>query len=466
MVVKEFRFVRPGKLTDLVWKIEQRGDSYITQHGQLDGAMQEYSDTPGPKGLVESAAFVSAEDNCLFHVNREIRKKVESGYIEYYNGLPLTKQINTIDFNQSLPKCFCSYKPQTSIADAALASLHAKGLARYTRKYDGQCHLLVHHTFGWKVYTRRIDDTTAKFPELINQLNQLKQFGPGTIIIGELLCLKPNGVDDFKSISRFCRSTPEEARRLVLHGEVHEPIFMMYDTLYHNGNDWKNKSYDDRSKLLKTLPPLQRVIDYELLTSPNPFSKNKILIVSVDYCQVSPDTWESFVKARGWEGFVITDGSAKPGNNFYSFNGKAKRPKGCYKLKPSYEEDVVIYAGFVGTGKRLGGVGSVFVKQKHPDTGKWFNCGKVGSGFSDADLADVEKLIADNNIPVVEKEKDALKSLNGDNGIVMMLGYSERQPGSNKFRFPVFNRVRFDKRVDECEAQRMSEEEEEEEEEE
>ncbi len=455
MAWREFRFARSGK-ADLVWKIEQDGESYRTQHGQLDGAMQEFSDTPGPKGAEDTAAYVNALDNCAFHVAREIRKKTESGYIEYKDGQPLTEQVDGIDFEKALPKCFCGYKPQTSIAPEALKKLHKKGQARYTRKYDGMCHLLVNHNDGWRVYTRRMDDTTSRLPGLVAQLEELKQFGKGTIIVGELICLRPDGTDDFKSISRFCRSDPDEARRLVNHGDIHEPIFVMFDALFHNGRDLRNKTYDERSKLWQTLPPLKDVIQYELATSPKPFYKNKFRILSVDYFNVTPDTWEDFAKEQGWEGFVVTDGAAKPGDKFYSFNGKAKRPKGSHKLKPIYEEDVVIYAGFKGTGKRLGGIGSVFVKQKHPDTGEWFNCGKVGSGFTDDDLVEVEKLIVDKGIPIVDKEKEALENLGSNDGIVMMLEYSERQPGTNKFRFPVFNRLRFDKGVEECEAQRLS----------
>lgn len=267
---REFRFVRDGK-ADLIWKIAQTGNSYKTQHGQDQGAFQEFSDTPGPKGVVGTAAFVSEEDNCRFHVDREIRKKIENGYIEYQNGKPSAEQVVGVDFSKPLPKCFCAYKPQTSIEPKALEKLHKNKLDRYTRKYDGICHVLAHHTYGWEVYTRRMDNSTARLPELINQLNQLKQFGVGTILVGELVCLKCDGTDDFKTISSFCRCDPPEARRRVLQGDIHEPIFMMFDALFHNGRDLGDRTYDERAKLLRTLPPLQQIIDYELATSKKPF---------------------------------------------------------------------------------------------------------------------------------------------------------------------------------------------------
>ncbi|KKN58914.1 hypothetical protein LCGC14_0547160 [marine sediment metagenome] len=452
MAWKEFRFVRDGKAA-LVWKIEQNGDTYRTQHGQLDGAMQEYSDTPGSKGLTDSAAFITPIYNCTFHVSREIRKKTENGYIEYENGKPLTEQIDGIDFDKPLPKCFCSYKPQTSITDVALAKLHKDKRDRYSRKYDGCCHVLVHHTYGWEVYTRRMDETTSRFPKLIGQLNELKQFGKGTIIVGELMCLKPDGTDDFKAISRFCRSIPEESRRLVKHGDIHEPIFVMFDTLFHNGRDLKNKTYDDRSKLLKTLPPLQSVIDYEIATADKPFYKNEFRIVSVDYYDLTPDTWEAFAKEAGWEGFVVTDGLAKSGNKFYSFSGKAKRPKGCHKLKPEFTEDCVVFAASQGTGKRLGRVGALWIKQIDPNTGKFVSYGKVGSGFTDEDIDFFSEKVKELDVPFIKNEREASKiDMENNYDLVIEIKYSERQEDTNKFRFPVFLRLRTDKGPKECVA--------------
>jgi ATP-dependent DNA ligase len=459
MNYREFRFVRKGK-ADLLWMIAQDGNSLHTKHGQVGGAMQEFSDIPGSKGVADTKAFVNEVDNCTFHVNREIRKKTEAGYIEYVDGLPTEEQVTSLSFDKYLPKNFCGYKPQTSITDKALAALSKKKKDRYTRKYDGMCHLLVHHDHGWEIYTRRMDLTTDRFPNHIKKLESFIQFGVGTIIVGEMACFKPDGTDDFKAISRICRSKPDDARLLVEDDEVHEPLFIIFDLLYLNGTALNDKTYDERAFFWKNISNLETALNYELKVSARPFYDSKFVITSVDYYDVTPSTWEAFAKSRGWEGFVVTDGDAKPGDKFFSFNGKAKRPKGSHKLKPIYEEDVVIYAGFSGTGKRLGGVGSVFVKQKHPDTGKWFRCGKVGSGFTDEDLDEIQKLFEEHDLPIFPRDKEAeMLNIDNDNGLVMEMEYSERQPGTNKFRFPVFVRLRDDKGVAECEAQRMAPEE-------
>lgn len=442
---REFRFVRQGK-ADLVWMIRQENESYFTRHGQLDGVMQEFSDTPGSKGKEGTKAYVDPVANCTFHVDREIRKKSESGYLELIDGKLIGEQINEINFNQLLPKAFTSYKPQTSISDSALDKLHKSGKARYSRKYDGFCVLAVHHPDGWQIYSRRMDLMSGHFPNHINELTNSK-LEVGTLLVGEMLCLKSDGKDDFKATSRVCRSLEEEARKLVESGEVPEPKFIIFDCLFHNKKDLKDTSYDDRAKIWQE--------------NFNPYLESQdSLVCHVDYFQLAPDNWAEKAKENGWEGFVVVDADAIPGGKFYSFNGKAERPKGHHKLKPVYNDEVVVYAALRGSGKRLEGVGSVFVKQIHPETGKWFDCGKCGSGFTDETIVEALNLIKQYNLPLIDKEKEAKNLDLSLNGPVLEIEYSERQPGTNKFRYPVAKRFRYDKKPEECEAQRLAPEEE------
>jgi len=445
---REFRFVRDGQ-ADLVWMIKQDAESYFTRHGQLNGKFQEYSDTPGDKGKLGTKAYVDPVSNCTEHVVREIRKKTENGYVEYVDGVATKKQASNVDFSNSLPKSFCSFKPQTDIKKNALEKLHKRGLARYSRKRDGMCHIAVHHTTGWELYTRRMDLTSDRFPYHIISLSGL-DFEEGTILVGEMLCehWHEPGKDDFKSISSLCRSLPDEAVKKVKDGDVPKPKFVVFDILFHNGKDLKNCTYDERAEIFQ-----EKIEEAQTKGGMD-------LIEAVEYYNVTPDTWEDVAKDNGWEGFVVVDGSSVPGDKFYSFNGKPHRPKGHHKLKPIFEEDAVIYAALKGTGKRLGGIGSVFVKQRHPDTGEWVALGKVGSGFTDESLEEINRLCEDNNIPVVGKEKELADiDLNRESDLLVCeIKYSDRQPGTNKFRFPVFVRFRHDKGVDECVAQRWNDE--------
>lgn len=435
---REFRLKKGSKV--LLWKIRQDGETYYTTHGQMDGKMQEFNTTPGPKGKEDTKAYVNAVDNCAFNVEREIRFKEEHGYIEYIDGKPSSVQVNSIDFNKMLPKNFTSYKPQTSIDPDKLEKLFKAKKTFFTRKYDGMAHVACKHPWGWEVYTRRMDLTTDRLPVHIEELNKLS-FDVGTVLVGELVCLDSSGKNDFKNISRFCRSDPPVARELISNKEVQEPNFLIFDILFYNGTALNNKKYNERRKLcVDNLP-------------------SDGLIYPVKQYDVTPLTWEKIAKDNGWEGFVVTDLDGVPGEKFFSFDGDAKRPQGSWKCKPTYSEEVVVYAGTYGSGKRQDTVGAVLVKQKHPDTNEWFRCGKVGSGFTEEDLDIMEGLLKFGNYPIYEKDKDDKNDLD-DQGIVIEIEYSERQPGTNKFRFPVYMRVRTDKRVNECYAQKLAPEEE------
>lgn len=431
---QEFRLLKKDKT--LVWKIRQLDEIYETQHGQLDGAFQSFSDLPGEKGKVGSKAFVSAVDNCNFHLRREIKKKLEHGYLPFIEGQVIQYQIENWDFSQQLPKNFCSYKPQTSITDKELKKICDNDTARFTRKYDGMMSLLVHHTWGWEIYSRRMDLITARFPNHIKEL-QFSNFKIGTIIVGEMVC-QYDGKDNFKDISRICRSDPTEARKLIEESkECVEPTFFIFDIIFHDNIDLKNQTYDQRSCLWKNY--------------------SSYLIKSVDYFQLKIENWKNKAKENGWEGFVVVDGDSIPNDKFYSFDGDAKRPKGHYKLKPLFENDVVIYAGLKGTGKRINGVGSVFIKQLDPETKEWIECGKVGSGFNEEDLIKIEKLLKDNQLLLLQDEKE-IKNLDYHNnqGIVITIEYSDRSNDTLKFRFPVFSRIRFDKIPEECLMQNLT----------
>ena len=443
---REFRFVR-ADAAPLVWMIRQEGESYFTQHGILEGKLQVNTDTPGPKGKEDTKAYMNAVDNCAFHVSREIRKKTEAGYIEYINGVPQEQRITKIAFDQHLPKVFTGYKPQQNIDNLKLKRICTAGRARYTRKMNGMAHLAVHHTWGWEIYSRRMDKVSDNFPLHVAALKD--KFPVGTILVGEMVCMV-NGLDDLNTVARICRSDADKARNLVKWGEVPEPNFVVFDMLFYDSMPLNQTSYDKRSALWRGEFPCfnERGADD--------------VITTVDFYDVKHDTWEDYALERKWEGFVVTDGDAIPGDKFFTFNGKAKRPNGHHKLKPVFEADVVVFAGKFGSGKRKDGAGSAFIKQLDPQTGKWFYVGTVGSGFSETEssgntLGKLQEMLKEHGLPILKKDTDAEKmNIQNDNGFVLLVEYGDRTPGKNKLQFPAFKGFRDDKSVNECEAEWFS----------
>lgn len=418
----------------LTWRIKQEGESYITEHGQEGGAIQTFSDTPGDKGKPGTKAYVSAIDNAHFNILREIRKKEEHGYIEFINGVAVNEVATTISFDKPLPKNFCPLKPQSNIEAKAHEKIHKSGKAHYTRKYDGFNTLFVHGDGGWDAYSRRMDLVTDWFPNHIAELES-SDFPKGTILTGEMVCQREDGTDNYKATSRVCRSDANVARKLIEDKECPEPSYFIFDILFYNGKSLNDLSYDDRAKLWRDF--------------------SKVLIKPVTHHPVDINTWAEYAIKNKWEGFVIVDGACIPGDKFYSFDGDAKRPKGHHKLKVTRTEDVVVFAVSEGSGKRLGSVGAIFVKQIDPETGLFFNCGKIGSGLNDETTGQMDKLCREKGIPFLKKDPEALKIDLQDTShdIVVEMEYGERQEDTNKFKFPVFLRIRDDKKASECVAE-------------
>lgn len=428
---REFRLIKGKKVW--VWKIRQNNESLETNHGLENGATQTFTDTPGCKGKLNTKAYVTAFDNCAWNILREIRKKEENGYVEFIDGKLVSETVTSINFDKHLPKNFTPCKPQTNISESALDKIHSAGNARYTRKRDGLQNSAVHHPWGWEIYSRRMDLMTDKFPNHIADLTS-SPYDVGTILVGEIVCQREDGTDDFKSTTRICRSDPPVARKLIEDKEVPEPLYIVFDMLFYNGKDLSNVSYRERADLWRL------------------FSTN--LIKPVEYYDVTPKTWENVAKDNRWEGFVVMDCSSVPGDKLFSWDGDAKRPKGHHKLKTTKTEDVVVFAAVSGTGKRLNKIGAVFVKQKNPDTQEFFNCGKVGSGFTEEDIDYLTNLCKEKNIPILNKDTEIKNvDLNSNNCLVIEIEYGERQSDTNKFRFPVYLRLRNDKSAEECVAE-------------
>ena len=437
-----------------VWMIRQDGDTYHVRHGKLGGKMQDTGGCPGPKGKVDASNYMDAVANCTFNMERLIRKKEEKGYVEQVDGQAKlsehsAKTADTVDFSRPLPSNFCPHKPWSE--KKLTAKKHEKifktGRARYTRKRDGECCLMVHHTgdLGWRIYTRTGgDDVTDKFP--YHQVAMMTAWAvpTGTIIAGEMVVSRKDGTDDTIAFANLSRASAGKARGRVESGQVPEPVWHAFDVLFWGGQDLKDKTYDERQQLFDDVP---------LFNGENPFI-HKITVLR----GIGPKNWAAVIKREGWEGMVLVDGGSVAGEKLFTFNGNAARPGDCFKLKLNKTEDVVVYAALRGKGSNRETVGSLFVKQKSPRNGQWFDCGKVGSGLIDKEgelnRDDILELCRKSGVPFIDSEKDPfMQEYLGNKGFVIEVEYASRQPDTNKLKFPVIKRLRHDKGHDECFAQ-------------
>ena len=140
MKFREFRKSTGRSSRQNVWFIGVEGDTVITRWGLLDGAIQETKDVPGSCGVEGHADYQTPEQYAVFCMERDIRKKKETGYVEYINGKPTETVANSIDFSKPLPKNLTFCKPKTSISDKKLSQVKNP---IWTQKRDGMMHVAV-----------------------------------------------------------------------------------------------------------------------------------------------------------------------------------------------------------------------------------------------------------------------------------------------------------------------------------
>lgn len=402
-----------------IW-VEEKGQSGFPEvwieHGQTDGKKQTTFDIIKSGVNIGKANETTPIQQAYLEMERKITKRVENGYLEDINK---TSEKRTIDFNNILPKELCFYKPNNSIEKEDLLDLDKNKKAIYAVKRDGQMHVVrVSKKYGVEIYTRKMDLATEKYPHLHDALKTLPN---GTILLGEII-LDKNGKDDFNSISSICRSDPEEA--LVKQEELGKVSYYIFDLAFLNEkNLLASTGYGER---LQKLKDLLKNIQSPYIQIVETINKNH------------KDALKETTK-RELEGLVVwdADGIIKE-DRYFTFNGKASRPKVVWKLKPKYEDDFIVRwdpdnkIGEYGTGKNHSKLRSVALYQLD-DEGNEIYLGNCGGGLTD----DQKTFYTNKNLyPRVWR-----------------IEYDSIQNKTGSLRFPVFNADRTlsnDKNINEC----------------
>ena len=228
-------------------------------------------------------------------------------------------------------------------------------------KYDGM-RSLIHFKNGkvW-LFTRRLEDVTSAFPEIIEYAKKgLK--AKEIIVDGETIGIDPKTKRPipFQLLStRIKRKYDIEKAMKEMPTQVN-----LFDILYLNGKTLFNLPLRERFKILREqiieIPEKWRIADS---------------LETKNYKEA-----EKFYKAAlaaGHEGLIVKNLEAKyiPGR---SVEG------GWLKVKPTLENlDLAITGGLWGTGKRTNWIGSLILSARDPDTGELKEVGMVGTGIKE-----------------------------------------------------------------------------------
>jgi bifunctional non-homologous end joining protein LigD len=275
-------------------------------------------------------------------------------------------------------------------------------------KWDGY-RLLVEADHGHaRLKSRSGREVTGEFPQLRSLAADLADHH--VVLDGEVVALDDSGVPRFNEMQNRSRTTRVE--------------FWAFDLVYLDGRSLLRARYLDRRKLLETLSSARNLIVPKLLPGDG--------AEALEYS-----------REHGWEGVIAKkrDSTYQPG----------RRSASWVKDKHWNTQEVVIGGWKAGEGGRSSGIGSLMVGI--PGAGGLRFVGRVGTGFTERDLAKLKKTLAplhtdqspfDGRLPT----RDAKGVTFVEPLLVGEVRYSEWTP-DNRLRQPSWRGLRPDKKPSE-----------------
>ena len=286
-------------------------------------------------------------------------------------------------------------------------------------KYDGS--RIQFHRVGkvCRIWSRRLEEVTHALPEIVEALRAATD--RDVILDGEVVAIGPEGRPlPFQTVlRRFRRKHGVAAAR-----EAIALVPRMFDCLYADGETLLDRPLSERRQVLESV-----MADH--------LAPQKVLGDEDEIREV----YEQALR-DGHEGVMLKlpDSPYTPG----------ARGRSWIKIKPEVETlDLAVIGAEWGEGRRAKHFGSYQLAVQ--DRGKLLSVGRVATGITDEQLAELHALFKD--LVIAESGN----SVTFEPQVVFEVGYSEIQKSPNyasgyALRFPRFVRVRDDKGIDEVES--------------
>ncbi|MEM4053425.1 MAG: ATP-dependent DNA ligase [Ignisphaera sp.] len=256
-------------------------------------------------------------------------------------------------------------------------------------KYDGERAQI--HKKGDRVwiFSRRMEEITHQYPDVVEMV--LKHVNASEAIIeGEIIAVDPE-TGDFRPFQELMH----RKRKKDVHEALKEyPVVVkVFDCLYVDGYDLTVRPLAERKEMLKKI-----IIESE------EFGLADGIVVN------NPKELETFfLKAveSGCEGLVVK--SLGPESVYQAGTRgwlwiKYKRD---YKSEMSDSVDLVVVGAFHGRGKRAGTFGALLLAAYDPESDRFKTVCKVGTGFTDEELAELPKKLEPYRIPYKHQRVDS-----------------------------------------------------------
>jgi bifunctional non-homologous end joining protein LigD len=217
-----------------------------------------------------------------------------------------------------------------------------------------------------RILSRNDRDVTVTYPELGGLADALSSHK--AVLDGEIVALDANGRPSFGVLQH--RMGVMQASRAEKLASEQPVVAMLFDVLYLDGVSTIGESYTKRRERLDQLG----LAGFHWQTPPS--------------FQTGSDTGETLLEAarlQHLEGVV-----AKRLKSPYT---PGRRSESWRKVKVERTQSVLIGGFTPGKGRRSSGIGALLLGVHEPPTGGLVYAGKVGTGFSDAVLKDLEQVI-------------------------------------------------------------------------
>ncbi|MDH7592812.1 MAG: ATP-dependent DNA ligase [Methanomicrobiales archaeon] len=292
------------------------------------------------------------------------------------------------------------------------------GVVAAEYKYDGSRFQFHRSGKEFRIYSRRLEDVTKALPDVVKRLAAATT--TDLILDGEVIAVREGRPRPFQFVLQRFRRKHEVSSYV----EEIELVPYVFDILFLEGETLIDLPFSERRRRLEQAIPAY---------------------VAPQLQSSDPEELEEFYHRAldaGHEGIMLKDleSTYMPG----------VRGKRWVKIKPEVDTlDLVVIGAEWGEGRRAHLFGSFLLACR--SEGKLLPVGKVATGISDEDLADLYALFKDLVVSEAGKEV-AFKP-----EVVFEVGYSEIQKSPNyesgyALRFPRFIRLRADKGVEDADS--------------
>lgn len=328
------------------------------------------------------------------------------------SGASAVRPRRGFDFS-CLSKGFVLAKPKQwgAFDETRIYELEKENYLITTRKRNGyKLFALVTDTGEIKLFTsgiQEIDD--GRLDHLKDELLK-KKIPKCSLLVGEGVMVV-DGTDDRGKVTSVIMGETEWAREVQnQHGKMK---FIVFNIVFWAGEKAISRPY--AANLLRIQKHFAEHQD------------NFVLPIEILKCTY--DEAKKLVQKHGWEGLVLYDVGA---TSSFRLDGKSpKRPEGCYKWKPLFEDDFIV-RHWLGYPEEPNMVKDLILRQRDLINGKEFDCGKFGT-FD----RKTRKKLAETVYP-----------------IVIQLEF-EGRTSSGKLVNPRFMAFRTDKAIHECMASKQ-----------